>query len=254
MSADNVHADVFQIVQGGVERDHVGDIRRARLKFVRQVVPGDPIETGPRGSSRRRIEWRHRFEQRFAAVQNADTGRAEHFVRRKGVEIDASALHIDRHVRRGLSAIDQRQRADSVRLADDLLNRIDRSEHVGHMADRHQLCLGRNDVVDITQIEMAADGDRNSLENRPLALTKHHPRDKIGVMLHFGNHDLVTLVDIHLAPGIGHQVDDSVAPRVKMTSSGDTPPINAGDMLARVLVPRRRPFGERMQAAMDVGI
>ena len=60
---------------------------------------------------------RHRFEQRGLAVEHADAGGPEQLVPGEGVEIAVERLHVDRHVRHGLRAVDQHRDAARVRHA-----------------------------------------------------------------------------------------------------------------------------------------
>ena len=55
------------------------------------------------------------------AVEHADAGRAVELVPGGDVEVAAERLHVDRHVRRRLRAVDQDRHAARVRDADDLL-------------------------------------------------------------------------------------------------------------------------------------
>ncbi len=78
-------------------------------------------------------ERRHRFEQRFLAVEDADARRAVQLVSGRRVEVAVERLDVDRHVVRGLRSVDEHRHAARVRDADDLLDGIDRAERVRHV-------------------------------------------------------------------------------------------------------------------------
>ena len=61
-------------------------------------------------------EGRHRLEQLPARPERTGAGGPEHLVARERVEVGADRLHVDRHVRHGLGAVDEDERAGRVRL------------------------------------------------------------------------------------------------------------------------------------------
>ena len=81
--------------------------RRAGLELPRQLVVRRLLERHRQDHVAAALPRRHRFEQRLAAVQHADAGRAEHLVRREAVEIAIERLHVDDAVRHGLRAVEQ---------------------------------------------------------------------------------------------------------------------------------------------------
>ena len=75
------------------------------------------------------------------------------------------------------------------------------------MRDCQQPGLISNNLVDIGEVEVAVGCQRNSLEDGVLPAGQHHPRDQVSVMLHFGDHYLITLTDIRLAPAVSDKVN-----------------------------------------------
>src|SRR5438128_1653632 len=94
--AHPLHAELLEILDGRGETDSLGDRRRAGLEPPRQVVPGgaihpdflDHLAASPRGLER--------LEQRPAAVQHTESGRAQHLVGGERVKIAFQHGHIKR--------------------------------------------------------------------------------------------------------------------------------------------------------------
>ena len=66
---------------------------------------------------------RHRVEQRRLPVEHADAGRPEDLVAGERVEVAVERLHVDRHVRDGLRAVDEHRNPAAVREPHDLAER-----------------------------------------------------------------------------------------------------------------------------------
>ena len=100
---------------------------------------------------------RHRLEQRRRAVEHADAGRAEHLVSRERVEVAAERLHVDRHVRDRLRAVDEHRDPARVREPDDRLDRIDRAERVRDVRRRRRsACDPSAGVSNASRLQLAA--------------------------------------------------------------------------------------------------
>ena len=99
-------------------------------------------------------ERRHLLEQRAAAVQHADPGRAVGLVSGPGVEVGVDRAQVDRHLRDRLGAVDQHDGAHRVRPAHDLGDRVDRAEHVRHVDDGHELGPAGQQLVERVEVEL----------------------------------------------------------------------------------------------------
>ena len=112
--ADAAHAELPEVVGGDAQADRGGDVRRAGLELPGDLVPVGPPEVDladhlPAGQERR-----HRLEQLPARPQGAGAGRTQHLVAGEDVEVGVDRLDVDRHVRHGLRAIDEDERAGLV--------------------------------------------------------------------------------------------------------------------------------------------
>ena len=109
------HADALEEVDGRAEADHLDDRRRAGLELGRQLGGGEAVEAHVGDHVAAAEERRHRVEQRLAAPQHADAGRAAHLVAAERDEVGVPGLHVGDVVRHVLAAVDDRHRAGGVR-------------------------------------------------------------------------------------------------------------------------------------------
>src|SRR4029453_13963518 len=84
------------------------------------------------------LERIHLFQQLGFSVNNAATCRRIHLVTRKNKEITVDILHVNRHVRGALSAIDEHRYSILMGLWDPLVYWIDRSQPILHMGYSNQ--------------------------------------------------------------------------------------------------------------------
>jgi len=80
----------------------------------------------------------HRGQQVRFAVQHTDAGRSEHLVTGEDEEVRVEFGHVHPQMRHGLRAVDQHARPGGVGGSDDLPDRCDGAERVGHLSDGHQ--------------------------------------------------------------------------------------------------------------------
>ena len=111
VDADGVHADRRQVVRRDAEPDRVADGRRARLELPGDVVEVAPPEVDLADHLATGQERRHRLEQLAPRPERAGAHRRQHLVAAERVEVGAERLDVDRHVRDGLGAVDQHERA-----------------------------------------------------------------------------------------------------------------------------------------------
>ena len=79
---DGLEADALQVLDGAPKADRAGDVRRTCLELVRQVVPGAPLEGHGANHVAAAEKRRHRVEEGFLPVENADSGRPVDLVAR----------------------------------------------------------------------------------------------------------------------------------------------------------------------------
>ncbi len=112
---DVLHADVVEVVDGGVQRHALCDGRRSGLELPREVLPRRVL-VGDRPDHVAAVEVRlHRLEEVLFPVERADARRAAHLVAGERVEVAAHRLHVDGQVRHRLRAVDEDVRAVVVR-------------------------------------------------------------------------------------------------------------------------------------------
>jgi hypothetical protein len=133
---DLVEAHALEVVERGGEPDRLGDGRRARLEPHRDVGVGAAVDLDAPDHLAATEERRQRLEQVGPHPQRADPGRAPDLVARERVGVGAERLDVDRHVRRGLRAVDDEQGTHRVRGVGDGAQRLQRSEHVGDVVGR----------------------------------------------------------------------------------------------------------------------
>ena len=107
VAGDVLHPDSLQVVERRAEPDGVGDAGRAGLeahgrRLVEASFEGDVADHVAAALPRR-----HRVQQVELSVQDADPGRCEHLVPGERVPVAVEQLHVDRHVRHGLGAVDR---------------------------------------------------------------------------------------------------------------------------------------------------
>ena len=108
---------------------------------------------------------------------------------------------------RALAAVGQHRHALGMGAGDDLLQRRDRAQHVGHVGDGDQLGLGCDGGVQRLDIERTVVAHIDPAQHRALALAQEMPGHDVGVMLHHRQHDLVARLDARREIGIGDQID-----------------------------------------------
>mmetsp|Transcript_24388 Transcript_24388/g.68537 ORF Transcript_24388/g.68537 Transcript_24388/m.68537 type:complete len:291 (+) Transcript_24388:246-1118(+) len=154
------------------------------------------------------VRW-HGIEQILLAPQKADTSRGAHFVSGRGQKVDAQILHIHLHVRYRLACIqhDLGIRALRSHHGNDFLDRVDACQHVGNMREGHQfriLVQQRFHLFDVQSARLFV--QLGETEFGTGALRQDLPWHQVGMMLHFGEHDFVTSLDVCDAVRIRHQI------------------------------------------------
>ncbi len=247
----------FEIVDGGAERDDVGDVRRAGLELVGQVGVRARLVGHALDHLTAAEERVHGLEKVALAVEDADAGRAEHLVRRRTrgsrsqgpARRPACAARTARHRRA------QPRRRDAP-LAAMLLDRVDRAEDVRHLRDGDDL-RAFADLRQRRRPRPAAPSRRCRCSGRfaPVASAMSCHGTRL-LWCSIAEKTISSPGLRNLRPqAFATRLIDSVVLRVKMIScSGCACVDEAAGLHARGLVGGRRLFGERVQAAVDVGV
>jgi hypothetical protein len=252
--ADLLHADALQEADRGAQSRRLGDRRRARLELPRQLVEARGVEVDRADHVAAGQERRHRLQDLAAPVEHTEAGRAVGLVRGPHVEVGADRAHVDRELRHGLRAVDQRGRAGPAGAASDLGHGVDRAQDVGHVdgPDEPHAAVGQAGV-ELVERELPVVVDLQVADLRADLLAQELPGHDVGVVLHLGEHDRVARADVAAAPGVSHEVDrlrgvlreDRLLRRRAQPGGGALPP---------ALVEVRRLHRERIDAAVDVRV
>ena len=173
---------------------------------------------------------------------------------RKREEVAVHILHIDRHVRRALRAVDEDHGAVFVRDGGNLLDRIDEAKDVRDFRDGDDLRLLRDLLLRFLDGKPTVLFEVHVLQDSALRLGNHLPRHEVRVMLGDGDDDLVTRLDIRETVAVGDEVqrlrrvlrEDDLLRQARVDEGA-----RRG---ARVLVDVRRLDGERVRAPMRVRV
>ncbi len=125
----------------------------------------------------------------------------------EGHEIRAHRLHVHRQMRRMLRGIDQHHRADRVCPPRNLLDRIDRAQHIGNRRHRDQFGALREQPIERLQIQQPVVGDRRPAHHRSGSLRQLLPGHDVRMVLHLGEQNFIARLDVRLAPTVRHQID-----------------------------------------------
>ncbi len=154
-------------------------------------------------------ERRHRGEQLAAAVQHADSRRAEHLVPGERREVDVEFAEVDRHVRHRLARVEHDERADGPCPPDQLLDGRDAPVTLDWCVNATTLTasVSSSESRSIRPVVR----DAVPAQRRAGTARKFLPRHEIRVMLEFGDHDLVTgaerMRETIVAEDVRHQVE-----------------------------------------------
>jgi hypothetical protein len=245
-----------EVIDGGAEADGAGDVRRAGLELVRQLVVGGLLEGDRRDHVAAALVGRHRLEQGGLAVEHADAGRAVHLVPREGVEVAAERLHVHRHVRHAACAPSMRTGTPR------RVGQARRSRATGLMVPsafetcvtRRASSAGRAAPRNSSIIERAGIVDRRHAQPRALSLAEHLPRHDVRVVLHLGDEDLVARADGAAPERLRHQVDALGGAAREDDLAGLGAFRKRATVCRARLESRRGALAERVHAAVDVGV
>ena len=168
---------------------------------------GESVEPDFRDHLAAALPGRHVLQQFPASPQRSDAGGREHLVAAECVEVAAEGLHVHLHVRCRLSSIDKAHGPRFTRLPGDLGYRVHHAEGVGNVGDGDQAGPVGEESVVVLHHQRPVGSYIDVLHRGPGASGEDLPGNQVGVVLHLGEEDLVSLGQVRGAPRPGHQVD-----------------------------------------------
>ena len=185
--------------------------------------------------------------------QRADAARTAHLVGGERDEVGVPRLHVGGDVRHVLARVDEHERVVGVGGVGERADVVDRAEHVRHRGDREQ-ARAVEQLVEIGEIELVVGGHRDPAELDAALGREHVPRHDVGVVLHVREHDRVAGAQVGARPRVRDEVDGlgRVAHEhdLRLGAGAD----ETGDLAARELVGGGGFLGDRVDAAVDVGV
>ena len=125
----------------------------------------------------------------------------------EGIEVGIECLHIDLDMGHALCAIYGKGYIVLVGDAYHLTDGVDRTQHVGHVSDRHQAGAFIEELHIFIHADFALVGDGYHTQADALALLEQLPRHDVAMVLHGGHDDLVALVQEGLAKRRCQQIE-----------------------------------------------
>src|SRR3990172_9176171 len=249
-----LHPEVVEVVDGGAEGDHVGDVGSARFELPGDVVPGGALLGHPLDHLAAGEERLHPLQQLAAAVEDTDARGAEHLVAGEGEEVAVHRLDVHRHVGHALGAVHQHDRAVAVGLLREPLDGVDRAHGVGDVRQRQQARAGIHQVLQPVELQRLAVRYADVAHGGALFGGEALPGDDVGVVLQQREEHLRVRPDVGAAPGVGDQVD-----RLRGVA-GENDALRRGGvderryLRPRLLVGVRRLFAQAVDGAVNVGV
>lgn len=133
---------------------------------------------------------------RCLAIECSDPGRSENLVTGEHEEIRVHGLDIDGQMGRGLGAVDQNRHAAGMGQGYDLLDRIDRAEGVRDMSDGDEFGSRPEQFLKGLEDQLSPVIDGHHPDDSPSLFRQQLPGNDVGVVLQFGEHDLVARPDV----------------------------------------------------------
>ena len=192
--------------------------------------------------------------QFVAAVDGADAAGAEQLVAGEHVEVAADGLHVDAAVRDALRAVDHHGGADALGHLRHFADGHDGAERVGDVGDGDDAGARPEQAFVFFEDEVAVVVHRGDADDGAGFLRGELPGHDVGVMLGFGQHDLVAGPSRLSLKMAASRLRPSVVPRTNTISSCE-PAFRKAATLSRALLKGiAGHFRQGMGAAMDVGV
>ena len=107
-------------------------------------------------------------------------------------EISVQIFHIHCHVRNGLRRIYQERYIMIMGNLNHFLDRIDRTQNIGHMYHAHNLRSVSEKLLVFIHQKFAAIVHRNNFQIDAFPFSQQLPGDNVTMMFHYGNNHFIT--------------------------------------------------------------
>ena len=141
-----------------------------------------------------------------------------------------------------------------MRCGDHLARRRHSAERVRHLRQRDDARAGSEELLVLVEQDVAVVVDRGDAQPRARLEAELLPRHDVGVVLEPGDDDLVACFHVAAAPGLRDEVDPLGCPADEHDLLGRRRVDELAHLVARRLVGVGRARGQRVRAAMDVGV
>ena len=255
MRLDCLESDRLEIVDRKAEAVRLGNGRRARLEFMRQLAPGGLVDADGIDHVSAEQERFHRAQQLTASPERSDAAWRAHLVSRERDEVGADCLHVDLHVRRRLGRVADEDRALLVRPGDERREIVDGAERVRDKIrgdDLHRVVP--RDLVEVREVRIAVLVDPQHQEFGPLPLSDVLPGHEVRMVLELGHDDSVSGAEVVSAPRVCHEVQAlrRIAEEDHLASVRGIE--ERARLLSRALEAAGRALGQHVDRAVDVRV
>src|SRR5208283_1744326 len=184
-----------QIVECGAKPDRLDDGRRPRLETVRRIIIGDLIFRHGFDHLAAALIGPHAFQMFILSEEKADPRGTIELVARADVKVAIKRLNVDGLMHRTLTAVDENLSARGMCEPDDLRKWGYGAKHIGHMRHGHKLRPRREELGKSRNVECIIRIQSSPSQHHAIPLAQKMPRHDVGMMLHFGEDDLIALIE-----------------------------------------------------------
>ena len=170
------------------------------------------------------------------------------------IELGIQILHIHTQMGNSLRPVDQYRDLVIMRLFDDLLYRIDRTEHIRHMRNRNQFRPLRKKTAERVHAQFSLFIHRNHFQRDPFAGSLYLPGNDIGVVLHHRNDHLIACRQTLVGKAGRDQVDRLCRPARENNLVGRAGIQELLHGLARFFMRFGSRLTQEMNTTVDIGI
>ncbi len=188
------------------------------------------------------------------AEKHADAGGPKQLVARKGIKVSVEFRQVNRTMGNSLGAIHQHQGAHLMRRGNHLGDRVQGAKAVGDMGHTDQPCAPAELGFKTAEIQCAVIPNRHPPNYGASLLGHHLPGNDVGVMLQFGQQNLIPGAQLRPPPTLGHQVDALGGAPSKHDFFTAHPTQKVRDPVAGGLHRLGRTVCQSVRAPMDIGV
>ena len=251
---DIVHAYAVDKINSGSQTYSSDIIGSAGLKLERRSGESGSREADLVNHLATAHPGAHTFEPLHLSIESSRTERTINFMTGESEEVTIKLLDIDRLMWDALSAIEQDWDALGMSHADNPSDIIDGAHDITDHGDTYKPGLrveqaGKSLIVKFTGV-----GDRDDPQRGALTFAQELPGDYVGVMLHFGDDDLVATADDLLTEGVSYKIYGLGSVADEDDFGGVVGTDVRSDSLASLLIQVSTDIAEMVHAPVDVGI